>query len=153
MWHYVALWELLEPVFWEGKKFRISWSLMIWFLTLFFTPMSFIPNVFANSSKVMFLFTHHSHMFNIRQTSKWCFQTLSKSARRCVKKQVSICVCMHSPASSEVKIHQPGKIPSRLWTCRSGITHRPRPLLKCWSSETQSEQTVQRWWSLPLRQH
>lgn len=34
----------------------------------FFTPMSFIPNVFANSSKVMFLFTHHSHMFNIRQT-------------------------------------------------------------------------------------
>lgn len=34
----------------------------------FFTPMSFIPNVFADSSKVIFLFTHHSHMFNIRQT-------------------------------------------------------------------------------------
>lgn len=34
----------------------------------FFTPMSFIPNVFAKSSKVMFLFTHHSYMFNIRQT-------------------------------------------------------------------------------------
>lgn len=69
VWHYVALWELSEPVFWGGEtKFRISWSLMIWFLTLFFTPMSFIPNVFANSSKVIFLFTHHSHMFNIRQT-------------------------------------------------------------------------------------
>lgn len=33
-----------------------------------FTPMSFISNVFANSSKVMFLFTHQSYMFNIRQT-------------------------------------------------------------------------------------
>lgn len=67
VWHYVALWELSEPVFWGGEtKFRISWSLMIWFLTLFL--MSFIPNVFANSSKVIFLFTHHSHMFNIRQT-------------------------------------------------------------------------------------
>lgn len=36
VWHYVALWELSEPVFWGGEtKFRISWSLMIWFLTLF----------------------------------------------------------------------------------------------------------------------
>lgn len=36
VWHYVALWELSEPVFFGGEtKFRISWSLMIWFLTLF----------------------------------------------------------------------------------------------------------------------